>query len=100
MVPDLHALPGGELVMAGLSDLHAGRTETVEALLVRIGGERLANAGLAIPPHDAAHEDAELRLYRVLSSDGGGDPYGRYNALIRRLMSCESALETLSPPYS
>lgn len=93
MLPDLRALPGGDLVMAGLRDLQAGNTRTAEALLVQIGRPRLANSGIAIPPGDPPAENAELLLYALLSADGEPDPYGRYNALIRRLTSCEAALE-------
>jgi hypothetical protein len=36
--------------------------------------------------------EAELRLYALLC-EREGDPYGRYNALLRELVSCERALE-------
>lgn len=90
---DLRALPGGDLVMEGLRDLEAGASETAAALLVRIGRPRLRSAGLSIPASPAASEDAELKLYQRLCDDGAPDPYGTYNALIRRLISCEAALE-------
>lgn len=93
MTPDLSTLPGGDLVMQGLRDLEVGATETVAALLVEIGRPRLTFAGIGIPDGAAVSADAELRLYARLSADGAPDPYGRYNALIRRLVSCEAALE-------
>jgi len=40
----------------------------------------------------AALPDAEHRLYGRLASDGGGAAHGRYNALVRRLVSFERAL--------
>lgn len=93
MTPDLHALPGGDLVMQGLKDLQAGNTRTVPALLVQIGRPRLAFAGITIPDYPRQELDAELRLYARLIEDGEADPYSAYNALIRRLVSCEAALE-------
>jgi hypothetical protein len=37
-------------------------------------------------------EEVELQLYRLLRREGG-DAYSRYNALIRELVSFESALD-------
>lgn len=91
-VPDLSALPGGELVMRGLHDLAAGAHGSVPALLVQIAAPRLAAAGLRIPPFPAVAVDAELRLYVALG--GEQDPFGEYQALLRRLVSCEAALES------
>ncbi len=93
MIPDLRALPGGERVTRGLRDLGIGATETPCALLVQIGRPRLAAAGIGIASCAAAGGDAELRLYAELVADQQPDPCGRHNALIRRLVSCESALE-------
>lgn len=78
--------------MLGLHDLQAGVYDTVAALLVQVGHPRLAQAGLTIPSLPAGR-DAELRLYARLVADGAPDPYGAYNALLRRLVSCEAALE-------
>ena len=91
MIPDLSALPGGEIVMRGLEDLAAGTTDSVEALLVQIARPRLLAAGLEIP--GSVLEDAELALYRRLSDEGVEDPYAAYNSLLRRLVSCAAALE-------
>jgi hypothetical protein len=91
MIPNLLALPGGDLVMQGLEDLGSGRNESVEALLVQIARPRLTAAGLVVPGLE--REDAELALYRRLSLDGDEDPYARYNSLLRRIVSCAAALE-------
>jgi hypothetical protein len=91
MIPNLLALPGGDLVMQGLKDLSAGTTDSIEALLVQIARPRLQAAGLSVP--GSACVDAELALYRRLSNDGTEDPYSTYNSLLRRLVSCASALE-------
>ncbi|HEX5050015.1 MAG TPA: hypothetical protein VFX89_23075 [Gammaproteobacteria bacterium] len=91
MIPDLRALPGGDLVMQGLQDLADGTSDSVEALLVQIARPRLATAGLEVP--GSARENAELALYSRLSDEGAEDPYAAYNSLLRRLVSCATALE-------
>ncbi len=85
------ALPGGDLIEAGLADLRDG-IFTAEALLIAVGAPRLRGAGMALPA--AADEPAhpELALYERLCRDGG-DAYSRYNAYIRRLVSFERALD-------
>jgi len=88
-VTDLEALPGGDLVAQGLTDLVAG-VDSVEALLVSIGAPRLRQAGIDVPRTLAAPEDA---LYRNLAERYGDDAHSRYNALIRRLVSFERAVE-------
>ncbi len=85
-------LPGEELIRAGLRDYAAGM-ESVESLLVEIARPRLSALGLlptAVPP---ATLDAELRLHRLLARTHGDDAYGQYNALLRRLVSFERALD-------
>ena len=64
--------------------------ETVEALLVSVGAHRLRRAGLDIP---SALSDPELRLYKLLAREDSDSAHGRYNALIRRLVSFERAAE-------
>lgn len=86
---NLEALPGGDLVARGLADLEAGR-ETRESLLVSIGAIRLRAAGLTVPE---AHTEPEHRLYELLALDGVDSAHSRYNALIRRLVGFERALE-------
>ena len=84
-------LPGGDLVAAGLRDLEQG-TETVAALLVAIGAPRLRRLGFAVPRTAA---DPERRLYALLARDDPDAAHGRYNALVRRLVSFERAAESL-----
>lgn len=83
------SLPGAELVDIGVEDLRAGR-ETVEALLVSIGATRLRATGLDVPE---PLPDAELSLYELLRREHGDDAHGRYNSLVRRLVSYERAAE-------
>ena len=86
-------LPGADLVAAGVAALHRGAV-TVEALLVVIGGPRLRDAGLQFPDPPSLEQSPELALYDALCrAPDVEDPYGRYNSLIRRLVSFERALE-------
>jgi hypothetical protein len=89
MDPRLDALPGGDLVAAGIDDLARG-VESIPAL-VSIGADRLRHAGLAVP--EPAFPTPERRLYDRLAGDDPDSAHSRYNALIRRLVSCERALE-------
>jgi hypothetical protein len=86
---ELGHLPGGDLVAKGLEDL-AHSTETVEALLVSIAAPRLRDLGLLTA---APLLDAEHRLYERLAREDPDSAHSRYNALLRRLTSFESALE-------
>ena len=88
------ALPGADLIAAGLADLRAGR-ETIEALLVAIGAPRLRNLGLDLPADLPA--DPEHRLYDLLARDDSDSAHSRYNAYIRRLVSYARAAECVNP---
>ena len=94
-VPD--ELPGAELVAAGFEDLRRGEF-TVEALLVTVGAHRLREAGLSVPDAPGWPPEPEHALYEAIGSSGAGDAHARYNALIRRLVSLERALERRSSP--
>ena len=86
---DIDRLPGGEMVAAGLRDLSAG-VESIPSLLVSIGASRLRRLNIAVP---CAAGNPEHRLYRLLLDQHGDAAHGRYNALVRRLVSFERALE-------
>ena len=85
---DVCAYPGGDLVAKGLEDLRAGN-ESIEGLLVLIGRPRLRGLGFDVP--ESVGEPAEHRLYRLLASSDSDSAHGRYNALVRRLVSFERA---------
>ena len=85
-------LPGAELVAAGIEDLRRGEF-TVAALLVAIGAQRLRDAGLPVPDAPGWPAEPERALYEAIGESGTGDSHARYNALIRRLVSFERALE-------
>ena len=87
---ELSDLPGSEFIGAGLADLAAAR-ETIPSLLVSIGSARLRRAGLDVPP--VAWTEPEHRLYDLLHAEDPLSAHGRYNGLIRRLVSFERALE-------
>ena len=84
------ALPGGDLVERGLRDLRGG-VVSVEALLVSVGAPRLRAAGVEVP--EPALPDPEHSLYLRLAEEDPDAAHSRYNALIRRLVSFERALE-------
>jgi hypothetical protein len=89
---ELTAFPGGDLVATGLADL-SRRVASAEAFLVSMGAPRLRRAGLAVP---FAFDDPERRLYDLLATEGADAAHGRYNSLVRRLVSFEHALECAS----
>jgi hypothetical protein len=84
---DLTMLPGGDLIADGLADLEHGR-DTIAALLVSIGAPRLATLGYALP---RTLLEPERRLYELLARTEPDSAHGRYNALVRRLVSFERA---------
>jgi hypothetical protein len=84
-------LPGGELIAAGLDDLRRGR-ESVAALLVD-RGPQAPPAGIR---RTGSFHDPERRLYALLAEEDSDSAHGRYNALMRRLVSFERAAESLS----
>lgn len=55
-----------------------------------IGAARLRQAGLDVPP---AFDNPERRLYDLLARESSDAAHGRYNALLRRLVSFERAAE-------
>jgi hypothetical protein len=82
------ALPAGDLVTQGLTDLREGR-ESAAALLVSIGAPRLRALGIDLP---RTLPEPEHRLYQHLGAEDSDAAHSRYNALIRRLVSFERAL--------
>lgn len=85
-------LPGGDLIEAGLDDLREHR-QTIAALLVSIGAPRLRQLGLRVPRTEA---DPERCLYELLARSDPDSAHGRYNALVRRLVSFERAAVCVS----
>lgn len=88
----LGRFPGGELVEQGLADLRRGEISS-HALLVAIGGPRLRRLGLPVPPAESLPPEPELRLYRLIGESQPQGTHSAYNALIRRLIGFEQALE-------
>jgi hypothetical protein len=89
-LPDLTTYPGGELVRQGLDHLAEGR-ESEAALLVLIGAPRLRRLGFKVRESESG--PPEHKLYALLSSSDPDSAHSRYNALIRRLVSFERAVE-------
>jgi hypothetical protein len=82
-------LPGAELIDQGMCDLAAG-IWSLEALLVSIGAPRLTRLGLQIPDPVPA---PERKLYQRLAETDADAAHAKYNALVRRLVSFERAME-------
>ena len=100
MALGLADLPGSDVVLAGLDalrELARGERDrfTVEALLVTVGARRLRAAGLPVPHVAPWPEQPELALYHAIADDQA-DAHSQYNALLRRLVSFERALEAHS----
>jgi hypothetical protein len=93
-VSTLTALPGADLVLKGLRDLADG-TESIEALLVRVGASKLRSYGLTVPT-DTSRETPEHRLYARMEEQYGPAAHSQHNALVRRLVSFERALACVS----
>jgi hypothetical protein len=87
---DLSLFPGGDLIRRGLDQLAQG-VESEAALLVLIGAPRLRRLGFPVRESDG--EPPEHRLYALLSATDPDSAHSRYNALIRRLVSFERAVE-------
>jgi len=87
------ALPGEELITAGIRDLERG-VESPASLLVSIGAPRLRRLGLAVPE---GFDSPEHRLYQLLSVEHGDAAHSRYNALVLRLVSYERAVGVARP---
>jgi hypothetical protein len=90
MFPD--DLPGADLIREGLSHLSEGR-ESAQAMLVSIGAPRLRQLGVDLP---RTIPEPEERLFDQLTAEFGDAAHGRYNALVRRLVSFERALACAS----
>jgi hypothetical protein len=90
----MNGLPGAELIDKGLADL-ARNQETIESLLVSIGSPKLKSLGVEVGPE--TFTDPEHRLYALLSREHGDGAHGRYNALVRLLVSYERALACAKP---
>ena len=84
---DRSALPGADLIAEDLDDL-AHRRESPAALLGSIGAPRPARLGLTVPP---PFDGPEHRLYAVIAREDPDAAHGRYNSLLRRLVSFERA---------
>lgn len=88
-------LPGADLVERGVDDLRRGRP-SVEALLVAVGAPRLRRLGVNLPDESALPSRPEHRLYDLLAAADPRTAHGAYNALIRRLVSFERAMELMA----
>lgn len=88
---NLEELPGAELILPGLEDLHSGKSKTVGSLLIAIASTRLTEAGLIFSRNHLISEP-ELTLYNLLQNEIE-DAYPYYNSLLSSLNSFCNALE-------
>jgi hypothetical protein len=89
---ELDGLPGAELVLAGMKEIHSAEP-TECALLVLIAAPRLKRLGLEVPERHDIPRPYEHQLYALLERTHGEAAYSRYNSLIRRLVSFSQSLE-------
>lgn len=82
------ALPGGEIVDAGLAALARGE-ESMESLLVALAAPRLRREG--VPLSGDVFADADVRLYRLLERDDAGLAHARFLACLRQMESFANA---------
>lgn len=92
MAETTERLPGENLINKGLQDLDQ-EILSIEALLVLIGSPRLSRMGFSIPAPKNFSGSPEHALYDQLQNENPRGAHSRYNALIRRLVSFERALE-------
>ncbi len=88
----LDDLPANDLIRQGLDDL-THRRESIAACLVKIASPRMQRCGIAVEVADIDALDADHQLYALLGREHGNEAHGRYNALMRELVSFERALE-------
>jgi hypothetical protein len=87
-------LPGAELVLPGLKEAATGEV-TVGSCLVSIAQPLMEASGLAARYRiEKFVAEPERALYRLLQKEGG-NAYGRYNSLLRRLVSFEQGLRRI-----
>lgn len=84
------SFPGNDLIQTGIQDLKRG-VESVPSLLVSIGAPRLRRSGFRLPENVIS--SPEVRLYQRLTQSNPDGAHSRYNALVRRLVSFERAVE-------
>jgi hypothetical protein len=89
---EFDGLPGADLVRAGVRDLRSG-DRTVPALLVNLASTRLQAAGVDVPGGVATAERPSHALYGLLAESDPRTAHGRYNALVRRIVSFARAAE-------
>ena len=88
----LEGLPANDLIQQGLHDLALNRT-TVAACLVKIASPKMRRSGIEMCLSDEEALNADYELYALLGQAHGNEAHGRYNALLRELVSFEQALE-------
>jgi hypothetical protein len=86
------ALPGADLVVAGLADLAQVR-ESDCALLVLIAAARLRRLNIRVPENRNTRQPYEHQLYARLDERLGAAAHSHYHSLVRRIVSYARCLE-------
>jgi hypothetical protein len=89
---ELAGLPGADMVLAGLKELHEGEPGEY-GLLVLIASPRLTRLGLRIPSRNDIARPLGHQLYARLELTHEEAAYSHYNSLLRRMASFSHSLE-------
>ncbi len=86
-------LPGGDLIEQGFADLRGG-VVSIPSLLVQVGSPKLKRLGfeIEVPQIRTDADLPEHRLYELLALENSDSAHGRYNSLLRRLVSFTRAV--------
>lgn len=94
------ALPGWDIVDAGVRDLVNGHFTSVQALAVAELRPRLRFLGVPVPDGSPHIPNPRTRLYRTMETEQGDMAYVRFCALLERLDSfCDSLVSIISIPH-
>ena len=86
----LLSMPGAQMVVKGLEDMENG-SASVEYYLARIASPVLVKAGLLNKVSTSI--DDEINLYQLLNTKDEPNAYGKYNSLMRLLVSFETCMK-------
>ncbi len=89
---EFRALPGGELVVQGLTDLSQNK-KTIAALLILVAKPRLLGIGIDVNSDLGLLSFPEEALYHEIAILNPNDTHAKYNAYIREITSFTDSAE-------
>ena len=92
------ALPGSEIVDAGLRDLSNGNFSSIEVLAVAELHPKLRFLGVPLPEVVKQIAHPRTLLYQSMEAGEGNMAYVRFCALLERMDSFCEALASITPP--